>query len=428
MTRRDDSTIPLDLAERHRTRPGWTSQVSHRARRVPRQRVIPLGSANVTPMASAPLDPNESRRLLELARSDREAAAKRMAALTPDEQVALVCETPLVQRAALIALSAEPEQLIPRMPEAELCFTVKTVGLQDAAWMLELATPEQIVAGVDLDAWRGYEVDPAALGDWLTALAEGDQPTLVRAVHALDPELLVVWLRSRVAVVQKPNDDEGWQPPDQSQTLEGQFHFVALHEDDDLEALVKLLRGLFEEDYWTYFRLMQAALWELDSDSEEWALRWRTGRLEDLGFPSWDESMRIYRFIAPADRARASDDAHPLDVEAWSLPVWLPSLPETGGPELRTFRAMAELDDEERRAAFYAFVAVANKVAVADRMPLSDAESTPRAIAKAGRLISDGLAHVAKECGLSDPDVLRRVDLERLYCVGANLDPLGARR
>jgi hypothetical protein len=41
---------------------------------------------------------------------------------------------------------------------------------------------------------------------------------------------------------------------------------------------VVLLRTLFEEDYWTYFRLMQGALWELASDTEEWALRWRSGR------------------------------------------------------------------------------------------------------------------------------------------------------
>ena len=99
-------------------------------------------------MASAPLDPDESRRLLELARSDREAAAASLAALSPDDQVALVCEAPLAQRAGLLALLPQPEQVIPRLPEAELCFTVKSAGLSDAAWILAQATSEQIVAGV----------------------------------------------------------------------------------------------------------------------------------------------------------------------------------------------------------------------------------------------------------------------------------------
>ena len=72
-------------------------------------------------------------------------------------------------------------------------------------------------------------------------------------------------------------------------------------------------------------------------------------------------------------------------------------------------------------------MAVANKVAVADAMPLSDATSTPRAIAKAAQWISEGLAHVADQNDLDDIEVLRRVGLERLFSVGANLDPERAR-
>jgi len=89
--------------------------------------------------------------------------------------------------------------------------------------------------------------------------------------------------------------------------------------------------------------------------------------------------------------------------------------------------AIAKLGEEERRACFYALIGVANKVAVADGMPLSDATSTPRAIDKAAEFISAGLVHVAGENGLDDTEVLRRVSLERLFSVGANLDPERAR-
>jgi hypothetical protein len=360
-------------------------------------------------------------------RSDREAAATAVAGLGEDEQLALVCEAPLPQRSAVLSLLPEPERVIPRMPEAELCFTVKAIGLHDSAWILAQATPEQMVASVDLDAWRGYEVDAATLSEWVAALVEAERPALLRAARALDPELLVILLRSRLGVVQKPDDAEGWDPPEKSQTLEGQFHFVALDENDDIDALVALLRALFEEEYWTYFRLMQGVIWELDSDCEEWALRWRAGRLEDLGFPAWDEAMSIYRFITPEERERIPDEAGALDVADWQIPVWLPELPDSGRPEHRVFRAIAGLSSEERQSAFFAFVAVANKVAVADRMALSDAESTPRAIEKAARFASEGLAWVAKQHGLSDAEVLRRLPLERLFGIGANLDPLSAR-
>jgi hypothetical protein len=378
-------------------------------------------------MASTPLGPDESRRLLELVRSDRDAAAREVASLSHAVQVALVCDAPLAQRAALLGVLPQPEAVIPELPEAELCFTVNAIGLADAGWLLECATPEQVVAGVDLDAWNGYELDLSTLSDWVGALADASQSALLRSARALDPELLVLLLKSRLFVEQKPASDEDWQPPEGTQTLEGQFYFRALGDKDDLADIVVLLRTLFEEEYWTYFRLMQGVVWELESDTTEWALRWRSGRLEDLGFPPWDEAMPIYRFLSPEERVALPEKDREFAVESWALPVWLPQLPDAPDARRRVFRAIAELDPEERRSCFYEFVAMANKIAVADQLPLSDAESTPQAIEKAARFMSDGIEHVAREHGLSDPAVLRRVSLERLFTIGANLDPLAAR-
>lgn len=378
-------------------------------------------------MASALLPAEETRRLLDLARRDPAAAAAAMAKLSPEAQVALVCDAPLSRRGAVLGILPEPEAVIPLIPEAELCFTVKAVGLADAAWILEHATTEQIAASVDLDAWIGYEPDLATFGDWIGALARSNSETLIRGALALDPEMLVLWLKSRVIVEQKPASNESWQPPEGGQTLEGQFYFTPIGDSDDVTEVVALLRALFQEEYWTYFRLLQGTIWELDSGSTEWALRWRSGRLQDLGFPPWEEAMGIYRFIAPKQRATLPDEAKALDVEAWRLPVWLPQLPTVADGHLRLFQAIARLGDEERGASFFAFVAVANKVAVADRLPLGDAESTPMAIEKTARFASAGLEYVAAESGLDDTEILRRLPMERLFSIGANLDPASAR-
>jgi hypothetical protein len=361
--------------------------------------------------------------ILGLARKERAAATQAIQAMTLDQQVALVCDTPLSRRTETLELLPAPEAVIPLIPEAELCFTVKAIGIEDAAWMLDHATSEQVVACMDLDGWRGTTANRAAIDRWLDTLAMTEPKSFLRSIRALDPELVVLFLKHRIQCFQKPDDDEGWQPPEGGQTVEGQFYFVAVREGDDLEPVSKMLRALFVADYWVYFRMMQGIIHELDIVNEEWALRWRTGRLEDLGFPPWDRAMEIYHFIRRDDRTTISDEATSLDVGEWHLPVWIPSLPASADHQHLLFRTLAQLDESERRSALYAFISLANKIAVADRMELSDAESTPIAIDKAADFASVGLEFISSELGLDATDVLRRVPLQRLFSVGANLEP-----
>jgi hypothetical protein len=119
---------------------------------------------------------------------------------------------------------------------------------------------------------------------------------------------------------------------------------------------------------------------------------------------------------------RLAAEATALDVAPFHLPVWLPELPAAADAQHAVFRAAAALSEDERRSFLYAFVALANKVAVADRMPLGDAESTPSAIEKAAVVASAGLLHLAEHHGLPLVEVLRRAPLDRLFRVGAGLD------
>jgi len=366
----------------------------------------------------------EARRLLKLAREDRRSAEKEIASLAPEEQATLVCEASLSIRRQVIELLPAPEVVIPLIPEAEFCYTCRSIGLSDAAWLLPMATEDQIVTAFDLDAWAGLSVDPQRLDAWMEALASTDDETLLRGAQSVDPELLVIFLRQHIDVILKPNesDDPDWSPPDQAQTLEGQFYFVAKDPKDDLGPLMRMLHALFQGDYWLYFRMLQAVGHELPTENEEWALRWRTGRLEDLGFPSWDASMRIYGFLRPERMAEIPEGEAALDLESWSLPVWISELPGVRSDERALFRATRELGPEERSAVFYGLIALANRVAVADRMELGDPESLPIAIDKATRLASDGLEYIAEQNGLSLEDGLRRVPIERLFRIGSNLD------
>ncbi len=383
--------------------------------------------ARIVAMRPKPPLPAETRHLLELARDDRRRAREELAGMALEAQVALVCETPLSRRGEILDLVPAPERVVPELPEAELCYTIKAIGLEDAGWILEHASEAQVTACIDLDAWSGLLPDPARLQGWLEALADGSDATLLRSLRALDPEMVTLYLTDRVEVVMKPAESEGWDPPEGAQTLAGQFYVCAKREADELAALVRMLRVLFDNDYWLYFRSMQAVIWELQSELEHFALRWRTGRLQDLGFPPREECMTVYAFLKPAERALLAEGLAPARVPEWRLPVWMPDLPAAADSRHALFRAAAGLGAEERSGFFYAFVALANKVAVADGLPLAEPDSLPSAIEKAASVASAGLQFVAKANDLEAVEALRRVSLERLFRVGANLDPEAAR-
>jgi len=368
----------------------------------------------------------EARQLLALARKEKARVEAALAKLPLELQIALVCDAPIAQRTRLLELLPQPEAVVPQLPEAELVFTVKAVGLDDSTWLLEHATQRQLATCFDLDAWKGLEPERKSLSNWFAVLAEAGDDTLFRSVQAIDTELLVLFMREHVHVMLDPKD-EVWQPPEGAQTLEGQFYFVARDASDDLAPLLRTLHVVFQRDYWLYFRLMQAVMWEMESDLEEWALRWRNGRIADLGFPSWEESMRIYGFLRPEQRTVLAEAGTTQATADWDLPVWIPNLPALSATDYSIFRAAAELDEGGRRSFFYAFVALANKIAIADRMPLGDAETLPKAIEKTADFGSLGLAHIATECGVSEAEALSRTTVDHLFRVGANLEPERAR-
>ena len=367
--------------------------------------------------------PADVRDLFALARRDRRAAENAVGALSVDEQVALICQTPVARRAELLDLVPEPERVVPALPEAELVFTVKGIGRADTAWLLAHATDDQLVACVDLDAWNDLVPDRESLAEWIATFGEADDETLLRGAQALDPELIMLWLHDRAEVVMKPNDSDGgqgWSPPGGGSTLDGVFYLVARRSSDDLDVVMRLLTLLFESDYWFYFRMLQSVAWELPTENEEWALRWRAGRLQDLGFPSWEEAMAIYAQPRRDELERLPDTAP--KVGEWHLPVFMPELPAMADAELSLFRAAAALDDGARRAFAYAFLALANQVAVADKLPLGDAESIPKAIEKAAKVASRGLDALAERFGVDPVVVLRRAPLVGLFRVGVHLD------
>ncbi len=383
-------------------------------------------------MAHLPVLPAEARRILDLARTDRATARKALAQHSAADQAKLLLETPISRRTALLDLVDQPEEVIPALPAADVCLMARSIGLEEAGWLLSCATDEQLQASVDIDAWDGFVPDQMRLREWLAAFADAGEETMLRATRVIDFEVLVLHLRQRAIVVLKTNEDD-WEPPDGGQTIDGVFYFVPRVMGDDMGELLSLIGTLFNNEYWTYFRLAQGAIWEIDVETEEWAYRWRRGRMEDLGFPDPDDARRVYSFIRTANLAdlpapspvhvrHPSEDLDDEEEDPY-LPMTMPPLPTETTGEHAVFRAMAALPDKDRERVRQTFLVLANRVAMADSLPLGEPETLEETVKRAAELTSKGLEHLMAAHGLAGADVLMRVSLERLFQVGHQLTP-----
>jgi hypothetical protein len=274
------------------------------------------------------------RELTALVRTDVDAAKRLLAALSVEDQVRTICQLPAERRSEALALTPDPRLVIPRMPELDLCATTVAAGPEGSGWLLEHASGDQIVACLDLDAWRGQVIDLGRLDTWLTGLADAGDATLLRTARALDPELLVLWARRDVQFFVRAGEDEDW-PPDDTRTIDGEHYFRARRPDADLELLLRLLYVLFENDQTLYLALVHDLAAGASTLDEEEALRWRGGRLIDLGFPTRDEALAAYAWLDP-ERAGLPEAPSPAG-RPENLPVdparpLLPILSSTRSP------------------------------------------------------------------------------------------------
>ena len=157
-------------------------------------------------------------------------------------------------------------------------------------------------------------------------------------------------------------------------------------------------------------------LFESPSECEEYALRWRTNRLQDLGFPDVEQAMRVYR---PLPVERVTDWVPPVSEHALVDMAKLPR--QLRGTLLG--EALAKLPAARAADLLGYVLGVANSLAVADGLVLSERESVPQALEKAVRGIDTGLRELSRARGQAPEEVLDRTAPLDLFRVGATVDP-----
>jgi hypothetical protein len=299
-------------------------------------------------------------------------------------------------------------RVVRQMPVPDLYATIRDVGVEDTLEILELMSPAQVQGFLDLDGWRRDRIDPSAVGRWLGAFFAANADRAVGQLRGLDLELLTLLFKVHctvydLAAEEQPEHDVGRHTvtPDQRYLIV----YGGVSADDATQAVLQqAVERLMGRDMLFVLRLCEAVRWELASQLEEDALRWRNGRLADLGFLPAHEAAAIFAYLdpdqpLPAARTPAvppppdSDEATSTDL---TTSVFLPWTTITAGEGVLA-RALAGIDDVAvRDRVAHELMLVANRVHAADGADLGDSDALKETARQVTHTVGTGLAYAVQ--------------------------------
>jgi hypothetical protein len=344
-----------------------------------------------------------------------------------------IATLPAKQRLDRILSRKDTMRVVRSMAVPDLYATIRDVGAEDALEVLELMSPAQVQGFLDLDGWRRDRIDPAAMSRWLGFFFAANADRAAAQLRGLDLELLTLLFKVHCTVFdlsaeEQPSHDVGRHTvtPDQRYLIV----YGGVSADDTTQAVLQqAIERLMARDMLFVLRLCEAVRWELASQLEEDALRWRNGRLADLGFLPAHEAAEIYAPLDP-DRpgpsaksaavppATMPDDAASTDLTTSVLLPWA-SLREGEDVLARALVGIADVGVRDRIA--HELMLVANRVHAADGADLGDSDALKETARTVAQTIGTGLAYVARGEEAKLSLMLTSMSLMVLFRVGHSL-------
>ena len=317
-------------------------------------------------------------------------------------------------RLDLMISAPHAELIVPTLPAEEVYFTVKELGMNDSLELIHLAGPDQFRSFVDLDAWRRDRIDVPTGLLWLRAAAtDHDDERFQKKLARLDIEVLELLLKTTMHIWDLTEDPDPEPSGPTYPSPEGQYLVEFLVEGAEYIGAKRLLDQLYAEDPFKAARMLEAIRWELPTELEESAYRWRNARLADLGFPDLAEALSFFAYVDP-------DAALPLLEKAPAVPegFFLARI----APAERFFdRVVQRLDAEERGVLERQLVTLLNAVMVAESVEPGELEQVERALREARDTLSLGLEHAAQGDPSHAGALLASAPLKRVFQVGVSL-------
>ena len=319
------------------------------------------------------------------------------------------------QRLDVILDARDPLALVRALPADELYLAIRDIGLGDAVALVQLASAEQLKVFVDLDAWSRDGFEPKKAMPWLRAARAGahlDPKAAARwerKLASLDREVLYLILRSSLRIHDLEQDPDPELHADHfMRSPEGKFVVEFLVEGTEYLAVKGLLDDLYAEDPFAAARLLSSLRWDLPSELEESGLRWRTGRLADLGYPTVDEALS---WFARPPRGPAPHHAAPPA----RPPGFLLATLARGSLLDRAFALLSPADQD---AVEGQIVAAANAVVVADAVDPADPDAVGAAFEAARGYLDLGLDRLSDGDDARAAGALAETPVKRIFQEG----------
>ncbi|MCF8032113.1 MAG: DUF6178 family protein [Desulfarculaceae bacterium] len=240
--------------------------------------------------------------ILDIEKRDPRQAEALWHGLSEEERLRAVLNTRGLEREKLIILAQDSAALTQALPVDEFASTVLEVGPGDAGALIELCDDEQLAYLLDLTGWWRESFDPARYQVWLPLIMDAGTERLKRWLAAADMEVLALLLNSWIKVVKFLPSQEQQEPPDDLPefTLDG-LYFIEFINPKTKGFVAQILVLIKSEAPETYANVLEAVLWEGLTELDEYATRWRNGRMADHGFPSRLEALELWAEPAPGE-------------------------------------------------------------------------------------------------------------------------------
>jgi Family of unknown function (DUF6178) len=218
--------------------------------------------------------------------------------LPTEQRVEIFRELSPRGREELLEVIARPTELIRRISEEEMFFTIKELGEDNAPALVAVTTGRQLLYLLDIDLWKKEMLDTYAVARWLEILSRFGEDKMLQFVQVADPELIMTALEHLIRVKMRNPDLDFVEESDTlpSYTLEDMF-YIEFRVPDSEDVLKQFLETVFRWDARYYINMMQGLATGIPGENEEAALKWRRARLADKGFPEFDEAVEIYHYL-----------------------------------------------------------------------------------------------------------------------------------